>query len=573
MILSFALVLSLSPPSAEEVRRYSEDLAGGAARIELVDPGADAARAAAAAREAFELLGAESPEGPAPRCDRAVAHLDALGFGRAQVSYGGVSAFGGAPPGAPGWTVPVGFGTPGYPLIQLPLADCALVRVAAPDDGLRLTLVAADAVTAADLAAEVTRRGRRAGRALVEAEGARLFLEDPRFQPLFDGFSLDGWTETGGRYDGQAVWDVEDGAIVGRTGPAGEGGLIYTADTYTAFELELETWIEHPFDSGIFVHMLPRDSGLKGAQVTLDYRDGGEIAGIYSDGWLMHNPEVKERFRADAWNHVEVRVTGFEFRIEVWLNGELVTDYRLPPDATGYASAGRIGLQVHGGNPGEKAARFRGVRLRPLPVFGDEPAGEAWRDLFNGNDLEGWERHGVQEGYRVRDGMLLFPARGDGHLASVEDFRDFRLSLDFRTAVMANSGLFLRAARDGSNPAFSGCEVQILDDFNWEAVTGSKLKPWQFTGSLYGAVPPGRRALRPIGEWNTYELLYRGSRLAVALNGQLLYDVDTHALEPESGAPFAERAPEGFLGLQAHSPSDLQGETSLWLRNLRVQEL
>src|SRR4030095_1182860 len=104
-----------------------------------------------------------------------------------------------------------------------------------------------------------------------------------------------------------------------------------------------------------------------------------------------------------------------------------------------------------------------------------------------------------------------------GELLSREDFRDFRLRLDFRIARMANSGLFLRAARDGSNPAFSGCEVQILDDFDWESVTGTKLKPWQFTGSLYGSVPPGDRgALRALGEWNTYEVLYQGARLAGA---------------------------------------------------------
>jgi hypothetical protein len=137
---------------------------------------------------------------------------------------------------------------------------------------------------------------------------------------------------------------------------------------------------------------------------------------------------------------------------------------------------------------------------------------------------------------------------------------------------MANSGLFLRAARDGSNPAFSGCEIQILDDGDWERVTGSKLAPWQFTGSLYGAVPAGEKLLHPPGEWNTYEILYRGPRLAVALNGRLLYDVDTLALAPESGAPFAERAKTGFIGLQAHSGA-VDGEASLWFRNLMVERL
>ena len=63
----------------------------------------------------------------------------------------------------------------------------------------------------------------------------------------------------------------------------------------------------------------------------------------------------------------------------------------------------------------------------------------------------------------------------------------------------------LTAARDGGNPAFSGCEVQILDDHNWEKVTGSELKPWQFTASLYGSVPAGKKVLRELGRWNSLD--------------------------------------------------------------------
>ena len=43
-----------------------------------------------------------------------------------------------------------------------------------------------------------------------------------------DGATLNGWTTHGGRYDGNARWTVEDGAIVGRQGPNRAGGLLYT---------------------------------------------------------------------------------------------------------------------------------------------------------------------------------------------------------------------------------------------------------------------------------------------------------------------------------------------------------
>lgn len=410
---------------------------------------------------------------------------------------------------------------------------------------------------------------------------------EPGFVPLFDGRTLDGWVTRGGRYDGDARWSVEDGCIVGRQGPESEGGLLYTAQRYTSFELRLEVKLDHPFDSGVFLRMAPE---AKGAQLTLDWRPDGEIGAIYSDGFLRHNEGGAARFRRDAWNDLTVRCTGFDMRVQAWLNGETLVDFELPPDSTGYAPTGLIGLQVHGERGDTGAARFRNVRLRALPLFGEESfetdaqglpvvtargAEQGWKALFDGRSLAGWEVAGEAERYRVANGVLEFLARGEGgHLFTHEDFRDFQLRLEFCIARMANSGLFLRAARDGSNPAFSGCEVQILDDFDWEEVTGSKLEPWQFTGSLYGAVPSGDRgALRPVGEWNTYEVLYRGQRLAVALNGRTLYDVDTHALEPASGEPFAKRAETGFIGLQHHGAEGVEGEVVVGFRGVFVRRL
>lgn len=401
---------------------------------------------------------------------------------------------------------------------------------------------------------------------------------------LFDGETLAGWTERGGRYDGDADWTVEDGCIVGRQSADGQGGLLYTEGVYTSFELELEARIDHPFDSGIFVRMWPEG---KGAQVTLDYREGGEIGAVYADGFLAHNTEAKARFRAGEWNRFRVLCTGFDLHVQAWMNGEPISDHRLEPDAPGYAPYGRIGLQVHGSrdDPPGNAARFRNVRVRELPVFdgrfftrgerGVVPnrSGElaGWRPLFDGEDLSGWESDG-EDGWRARDGLIECLKAGSGsYLRTTRDFRDFRLRVDFRMARMANSGVYLRSRRDGGNPSYTGCELQILDDFDWERVTGTELAPWQLTGSLYGALPAGETALKRPGEWNRYEVLFRGPRLAVALNGRTLYDVDTRTLAAEP--PFAERAAEGFLGFQRYSAEHVEGDVSVAFRDVLVQPL
>jgi len=187
------------------------------------------------------------------------------------------------------------------------------------------------------------------------------------WEELFDGRTLDGWVTSGGRYDGNALWSVEDGVMTGREGPGGAGGLIYTREPYRDFELELDVRLIYPFDSGIFVRMLPPDTGLKGAQVTIDHRPGGEVGAIYADGFLAHNEQAAERMRKDEWNTFRVRCVGHPMHIQAWMNGETIADHQVE-SAAGYAESGLIGLQVHGGEaPPENAmVQFRNVRVRRL---------------------------------------------------------------------------------------------------------------------------------------------------------------------------------------------------------------
>lgn len=526
-------------------------------------------------------------------CDEALSLLRARGCPAALVEIGGDLAAGDPPPGKPGWTVAAGprlleishgaVAGSGDAENRIEIAGVRYSHILDPrtgeaiQGGIAMTVIAHDGTTADALATAASVLGARAGRALVEREGGRLLVDDPRARTLFDGASLAGWTAKGGRYDGDARWTVEDGCIVGRVNEEGEGGLLYTDDLYTSFVFECETKIDYPFDSGVFLRMVPPGENRKGAQVTLDDRQDGEIAAIYADGFLLHNESARAHWKKDAWNHVEVRCTGFDMRIETWLNGTQVADYRVPPSVGEYAPRGRIGIQVHGGmgEPKDSAARFREIRVRELPVFGDEPlaADAGWAPLFDGESLSGFEEHGTSGSWRVEDGVLacLSGSQG-GDLRTIADYRDFELRLDFRIARMANSGVFLRARRDDSNPAFSGCEVQILDDFDWERETGTKLQPWQLSGSLYGSVPaaaPG--ALRPPGEWNTYEILFHGTRLAVALNGRTLYDVDVGGVPGDP--PFSVRARTGFIGLQRYSRPGATGEQVASFRKLFLKQL
>lgn len=407
------------------------------------------------------------------------------------------------------------------------------------------------------------------------------------WKTLFDGESTKGWIAWGGRYDGNARWTIEDGALTGRQGLDREGGLIYTEQLYANFEFEVDVKCDYPFDSGIFLRMVPDEPG---AQVTIDYRPNGEIGAIYSDGFLQHNEDGGQLFVKDAWNHFKVVCTGRDWAIDTWLNGRVLCSYRSPDHSGNFAPTGRIGLQVHGGEnvPLETKVQFKNMRIRELPVA-DEPAViadargekilsqsaliEGWRPLFDGKTLEGWEVRGPAEGVEVVNGAIRITA-GDGELRTKSDWRDFELLADFQLSKLCNSGVFLRAERSDANPAFSGCEVQILDDYNWEAAAG-KLKPWQFSGSLYGSVAPQvQGALKLAPDWNTYHITFKGAELRTELNGRLLYDVDTTSVpvQPDT-KPFAERAQTGFIGLQRHGSAKDGEPVFIAFRNLFVRKL
>jgi hypothetical protein len=214
--------------------------------------------------------------------------------------------------------------------------------------------------------------------------------------------------------------------------------------------------------------------------------------------------------------------------------------------------------------------------------------GEAngWQPLFNGANLDGWLPTGATgpvsaeefaaAGYRAKDGKIEALLSGTAGAIRTQrtDYRNFVMRMDFQLTELANSGVYLRSLDDGTNASFNGCEVQILDDFNWEAASNSKLAPYQFTGGLYGAVAPAKSALLPIGEWNTYVITCVGTRMNCALNGTLLWDVDTAELEPKSGPAFAERAMAGFIGMQRHgTAAESDSDVGAAFRNLFIREL
>ncbi|MDO8684436.1 MAG: DUF1080 domain-containing protein [Armatimonadota bacterium] len=181
--------------------------------------------------------------------------------------------------------------------------------------------------------------------------------------------------------------------------------------------------------------------------------------------------------------------------------------------------------------------------------------------LFNGKDLSGWEVEGPQA-WTVRDGVLYCSGEGIGWLRSKKQYKDFVLQLEYKVGQEANSGVFIRATKEG-NPAFTGMEIQILNDYG--------RKPTQrTTGSMYSAIAPKVNASKPAGEWNEYQISCIGNMITVRLNGRRIMhaDISNPAINAAlmEGPKLTDRAKIGHIGLQNHG-------FPLQFRNIQIRKM
>ena len=175
--------------------------------------------------------------------------------------------------------------------------------------------------------------------------------------------------------------------------------------------------------------------------------------------------------------------------------------------------------------------------------------------LFNGKDLTGWvQMHGgdwsVENGIIVgRNGVdwTTNPEKSGSWLRTEKEYDDFVFEFEYSVNEKGNSGVFLRSALE-KNPAFTGHEMQILDD------RGRDPKVWT-TGALYDFVAPTKNMSKPANEWNQAKIETTGSHIVIWLNGEKIVDSKS------------DRRTKGYLGLQNHDDKAV-----IKFRNLKITE-
>ncbi len=207
---------------------------------------------------------------------------------------------------------------------------------------------------------------------------------------------------------------------------------------------------------------------------------------------------------------------------------------------------------------------------------------EGWRDLFDGQTLNGWKVLGGEADFYVEDGMIVCNTKLDidgGYLVTEDTFDDFLLELDVKIDTTLNSGVQIRGRvwdKDTTTMYLSG-KGELLER-TWPAgyVWGYQIevdpsgRAW--SGGLYEPGNRGwlvtladkeeaRRAFKPL-EWNHYKIFAKGDTIRTWVNGVACVDTTDSV------------SSSGFIGLQFHKAyrEDQVDKKVLW-KNIRIKEI
>jgi hypothetical protein len=168
------------------------------------------------------------------------------------------------------------------------------------------------------------------------------------FVPLFNGKDLNGWHTSRTSHQGTTGnFYVEDGAMVLKQNPYGQGGVLLTDKKYRDFELYVEVKIDSFCNGGIFIRS---SESAQAYQIELAMPGGtgallGEAMPISKSAKATGLEKV---WKAGEWNSFRIRMVGEIPRVTLWINDVLMWEVVQPKnDFTAEAKEGMIGFQSH----------------------------------------------------------------------------------------------------------------------------------------------------------------------------------------------------------------------------------
>ena len=179
---------------------------------------------------------------------------------------------------------------------------------------------------------------------------------------------------------------------------------------------------------------------------------------------------------------------------------------------------------------------------------------QAQIDLFNGQNLDGWEINGTEKWY-VEKGELICESGPDaeyGYLSTKEQYDDFELELEFKQEADGNSGVFFRSTVSGT--IVNGWQVEVApQNLHTGGIYESYGRGWLIKPD------PAKDQYLKMGSWNRMKIIANGNKVTTYLNGHEMVEI----LDEKIGNG------KGGIALQIHSGGGIKVK---W-RNIKLKEL
>ncbi|MEQ8837090.1 MAG: DUF1080 domain-containing protein, partial [Lacipirellulaceae bacterium] len=114
--------------------------------------------------------------------------------------------------------------------------------------------------------------------------------------------------------------------------------------------------------------------------------------------------------------------------------------------------------------------------------------------LFDGKNLDAWNNG---ENWKIEDGVATV---GKGGITTKQKFGDCQLHIEWSSPT--TSGDAKSQQRGNSGVFFGRYELQVLDSYENKTYFDGQ------AGGIYKQTPPWANAMRPPGEWNTYDIIW-----------------------------------------------------------------
>lgn len=178
-------------------------------------------------------------------------------------------------------------------------------------------------------------------------------------------------------------------------------------------------------------------------------------------------------------------------------------------------------------------------------VFAQNRTNAQWTNLFNGKDLKGWTQRGGKAIYKVENGEIVgttVKETPNSFLCTEKEYGDFILELDLKLDNEMNGGVQFRSLSkpDYKDGRVHGYQMEVDPSARaWSgAIYDEGRRDWLY---IPNNNPEGKKAFKPVGQWNKYRIEAIGNTLRTFING-----VPTaHVID--------DMTAQGFIALQVHS--------------------